>query len=138
MAAIPPYLTGEYLDQDTDSIFQARAEIHATTATVNGVMTYLIGLFGASGTKTDAISTLFSNQAVLFPAGTRMYFMQATPPPGWTQMVFDVGRYLMAVPDGSGGNPVGNSYVSLQSTATALIREHLPNVAFYGDRKSVV
>lgn len=133
MAWIPDPVSRQHVDEDSDDIFQARQNLHDFGAAINGIRQYLVDLFGVDGTKGTAITTLFSNQAVLFPAGTNMFFYNATVPPGWVKWVhLDQGRYLMAVTDDSGGNYVGDNFVWLQTTPTALVQGHLPSLTLYG------
>lgn len=132
MTALPPDATRVHLDNDTDDVLAAREEIDAIAWKLNQLIAYCFNLFGFSGEKADAIYNLFSGAAVLFPAGTRMFFMQATVPAGWVKFTFDTGRYLMAVPGDTGGQPIGNNNVSLGTSLTALTQAHLPAITIGG------
>lgn len=132
MAPLPGPVSRQHVDQDSDDILQARAELNEFGNMINSIRQYLVDLFGAGGSRELAISSLFQGQAVIFPTGTRMFFMQATVPPGWTKVALDIGRYLMAVSGNTGGQPIGSNDVWLQSSATSLIREHLPAVNLVG------
>lgn len=132
MPGLPPAPQRTHLDQDTDDVFQARANIDETARNLGYVIDYLAGLFGTDGVKATALATLTSGQSVTFPAGTRMWFFQATPPVGWVTMALDQGRYLYAQSGATGGQAIGDYGTVLPSTATALWREALPNITLTG------
>ena len=133
MAVLPNPVSRQHVDEDSDDLFQARQNINDALNAVNGIRQYLAELFGTDGSKKTAIATMFSNQAVLFPAGTNMYFVNHSTPPGWIKWTqLSPGHYLMAVSDNTGGIPFGDFNVHLQSFATTLIREHLPAVNLVG------
>ena len=67
------------------------------------VYNYLVGLFGADGTKPTAIATLGASP---FPAGTLMLFAQGTAPTGWTKQTTHNDKTLRVV-SGSGGGSGG-------------------------------
>jgi hypothetical protein len=132
MAQLPAIVPSTYLDEDTDSVFQARVQLKQVIDAANGTLAYLYELFGWQGDKATAIATLFNNQAVLFPTGTTLWFHQHEAPPGWVQHALDIGRYLMAVPDQEPERYFGTFDVIAQSTPTTLTQAHLPAVNFFG------
>lgn len=71
---------------------------------LTSVYNYLIGLFGADGTKATAISTLGASP---FAAGTKMLFAQASAPTGWTKQTTHNDKTLRVV-SGSGGGSGGS------------------------------
>lgn len=138
MVVIVDPVSVQHVDEDTDDIFQARANIKAYGDAINNIRTYLIELFGWDGTKATAISTLFANQQVLFPNGTNMYFINPTVPPGWVKWWnFISGSYLRAVSDDSGGGYAGNNDVWLQTQPTSLVQGMLPNITMTGTTNTV-
>lgn len=132
MPALPPNPARTHIDQDTDDVAAARANIDAMAQAIASINAYLIGLFGSSGDKGTAWSTLTSGQTVSFPAGTTMYFCQATPPIGWTIAPIDQERYLAATPHGTGGNNMGNYAAVLGTSAISLVQAHLPAITLTG------
>lgn len=70
---------------------------------LNSVYNYLVGLFGADGTKATAIATLGAQP---FAAGTKMLFAQTAAPTGWTKSTTHNDKSLRVVSGaaGSGGS----------------------------------
>lgn len=70
---------------------------------LTSVYNYLVGLFGADGTKATAIATLGASP---FPSGTLMLFPQPSAPTGWTKQTTHNDKALRVV-SGSGGGSGG-------------------------------
>lgn len=68
---------------------------------LTSVYNYLVGLFGADGTKPTAIATLGASP---FPAGTLMLFVQAAAPVGWTKSTAHNDKVLRVVSGPGGGS----------------------------------
>ena len=80
------------------------------------VYNYLIGLFGADGTKATAIATLGASP---FPVGTKMLFAQAAAPTGWTKDTTHNDKSLRVV-SGTGGGSGGSVAFSTLFGRTAV------------------
>lgn len=83
---------------------------------LTSVYNYLVGLFGADGTKATAIDTLGASP---FPAGTKMLFAQASAPTGWTKDTTHNDKSLRVV-SGTGGGSGGTVAFSTLFGRTAV------------------
>lgn len=111
-------LSNTELDQGTDSPKLARAQLNALLLKVQAILAEVAagetvwhsGNDGSgSGLDADTLDGKHLSQ-IVFAAGTRLMFPQASAPTGWTQVATDYrGHTLRVVNDGAGGGAGGGT-----------------------------
>lgn len=109
---------------------------------LSSVYNYLVGLFGADGTKTTAIATLGASP---FPSGTLMLFTQPSAPTGWTKQTTHNDKSLRVVSGTGGGSGgvqafstvFGRTAVDGSSLSIAQLATHYHNLWYKSGSGSV-